>query len=135
MAIWHMNKLINIKIIPSLCISGRCITRPLCDTVNYYRGLGGFESQIVTAGDGAGLTALGSSSTYKPHSQCVTMRLGSHLDLPPGNPAKHGESLGHSVSIPPCTTGIAELQLPALAFGFVSFPSLLSLAYWPCPMP
>lgn len=38
----------------------------LSDTVNYYGGLGGFGSQIVPAGDGAGLTALSSSSARKP---------------------------------------------------------------------
>jgi len=91
-----MNKLVNVKTIPSLQLSEGCITKMLCDTVNYYRGLRSFGAQIVTAGVGAGPRALSSSSPYKPCRQCVAMSLGSCLELPPGKPAEHGGSLlGH----------------------------------------
>lgn len=51
MAIWHINKLMSIKMTPSLCSSGRCLTRVLCDTVDQCRAPGGFRSGIVTAGN------------------------------------------------------------------------------------
>lgn len=138
MAIWHMNKLMKIKTIPSLCLSGGCITRMFCDTVNYCGGFGGFGSQIIPAGDGAGLTAPSSSSAHKPHSQCIAMRVGSCLELPPGKAAEHGEKLGHPVPVPPCIlqeqSGCNCQHGPLLSFHFISQSYTSCLSAVPCAL-